>query len=349
MYQELFEIICFFAPFTPNFFIKDHAFLQKYGFDTNHDGVINEEGVLSEEKIYEECEFSVENEEEVADGGEAGEEDYACDTNCDGRTSRDVKISCFKILTLDQFQGIFANNSINWKSFFEKKLGISIAKDSKIKVPTGDSFFGSYFTLKDFIKSIKWFDLLDDAVFLNWFHAKAFYQHREIFQYYSTIDSWDSYLNNRFRNYQRHEQCIGFLETRFPYTMPVISRKIIGERSKNFINETITRVVEELTSSIYQSELSDLGKKEEIKNMKDLVHDNFFSVLLPKLQPGLELNEFLKNTEKTDSLVEIVLKGETFLKNKLNLSSSEEYATGKLLKKLFFPTFCEYLGLQFII
>lgn len=322
--------------------------MQKYGFHPNDDGVTakyknigeeedeqknekeNEEqiirnraegnlkGVVSEEKTYEK------NEKEDKDE----EKDYD-ETNYGGRTNRKAKTT-YRVFTLDHFQGLFANDSIYWKSFFEKKLGISIAEDSKIKVPTGDSLWGYYFTLDEFVKSIKWFDLLDNAVFLNWFYAKAFYEYREIFQYYSTIESWDSYINKRFRNYQRHEQCIGILEKRFPYTMPVISRKIIGKKLKNLIIETTSRVVEELINSIYHLELSDIDKTAEIKNVKDFVNDNFFTALLPKLQPGLDLNKFLKNTEKTDSLVEIILKGETLLKQKLNLPSSTQYAIGKL-------------------
>lgn len=324
--------------------------MQKYGFHPTEDGVTakyrsiseeeyeqenekgneeqiirnraegNQKGVVSEEKTYEK------NEKEDKDE----EEDYDDETNYANRTNRKAKTT-YKVFTLDHFQSMFSNDSIYWKNFFEKKLGMSISKDSKIKVPTGGSLFFHYFTLHDFVKSIKWFDLLDNAAFLNWFYAKAFYEYREIFQYYSTIESWDSYINKRFRNYQRHEQCIGILEKRFPYTMPVISRKIIGKKLKNLISETTSRVVEELINSIYQLELSGLDKTAEVKNVKDFVNNNFFTALLPKLQPGLELNKFLKSTEKTDSLVEIILKGETLLKEKLNLPSSTQYKIGELL------------------
>lgn len=205
----------------------------------------------------------------------------------------------------------------------ESKLGITITKNSRIKISQA------------IILSVKWLDLLDDAVFLNWFYAKAFYKYSEMFQFYSTIDKWDSYLNNRHRNYQRHEQCVEFLELRFPYTIPVVNEKMLGMDLKDLIKDTLSRVVKQVTASIQQLNLPDDDKKNEIQRVMDYFKNNYLAALPPKLNPGKDLKEFLDNFDGSESLIEVLVNGEKLLKEKLNPPDRRNIGKGEYIRNRF--------------
>lgn len=212
-------------------------------------------------------------------------------------------------MPFENFQSLFKKESINWQNIIDRKLNVSIVNATKIKVEN----------FQDLLYNIRWLNTFDDETFLNWFYAKMFFPYRLVFQFYSQVDSWDSYINNRNRNYQRHEQCIDLLEDNFPYTMPVITDKLIDKNTKKLVNDTLFRVASHSRNLIDQLKLTEMQKSDKKKEIDDLLKLNYFSGLLPQLEPGDALHSFLESFNETDSIIRFILEGESLKENKLNL------------------------------
>lgn len=212
-------------------------------------------------------------------------------------------------LSFDEFENFFANETISWKKIFNHMLGVTIEKNSRIKV---ESF-------QKIVDNIRWLNLYDDAIFLNWFYAKLFFGYRSIFQFYSLVGSADEYTNDRHRNYQRHEQCIEYLEDRFPYTMPVISKKLIGKDARDLIHQTLIRISVQAKILIDKLQISSNQKQSEKNKIDDYMFGKIFNPLLPDLEPNDELKLFLESFNSDDAIISFVMGGESFEKDNLNI------------------------------
>lgn len=171
--------------------------------------------------------------------------------------------------------------------------------------------------LQSLVDNIKWLNVFDDATFLNWFYAQLFYKYRDVFQFYSLVDSWDGYINNRKRNYQRHEQCIELLEEYFPYTMPSIVDKLVDEETRQLVHETLIRVSDRTKQLIGLANVPESNKTQEKGKIDDLIRNQYFGVMLPKLEPGDKLKPILQDFNENDTIISYILKGDLFNKNQV--------------------------------
>jgi hypothetical protein len=204
----------------------------------------------------------------------------------------------------------FTITNIDWKSILENITKSSINNDTKIEVNDFNSL----------IKNIRWLAVFDDETFLNWFYAKVFYNYRAIMQFYPIVDSWDSYIHEKRRNEQRHEQCINVIEEYFPYVMPTITKHLIRSDAKLEIQETMSRVSTLIRNLINKSnDISNEDKASLTLKLQNLTDFNYLPILLPPFQPKSELKAFLESFDKKDTLTKMMIEGEAFRDKKLNL------------------------------
>lgn len=218
-------------------------------------------------------------------------------------------------MAFEHFQALFKNESINWKLIIESQLNVSVKNNTRIRIAN----------LQKLLYSIRWLNAFDDETFLNWFYAKMFFPYRFLFQFYSEVDSWKAYKKSRTRNYQRREQCIDLLEEYLPYTMPVIVNELINKNKRKLVNDTLFRVASHLMNLIGRLELPKMEKSKKMKDIEDLLKSNYFSGLLPQLEPGDILQSFLKRFSESDSIIKFALEGEKLKDNKLKLNKYDGY------------------------
>lgn len=204
---------------------------------------------------------------------------------------------------------------IDWKSIFENILNIKVSDETIIKVK---NFNGV-------IKNIRWLAVFDDATFLNWFYAHMFFEFRPIFQFYSVVDSWDAYIGNRGRNYQRHEQCLNLIEEYFPQVMPILVKHLLSNETESLIQSTLSRVAKMSENLIKDSQkLSQSEKETALNELSETMKTKFLPILMPAdIQPKDSTMEFFENFNENDTLTSFMTKGKAFRDHQLNIT--DEY------------------------
>lgn len=212
------------------------------------------------------------------------------------------------LMTFEELNKYFEENIVDefdLRALLEDLLSTKISNDHIVRVSH----------LRTFLKQIRWLLILDDANLLNWFYANMFSQFPAIFQFYTEIDPDIKYWFKQKRSYQRHEQCLHQIEKYFPYIIPFISRRMTSQWTRNYVNNTLTRVAMLQRIFVENSNETKLDKLKMIGDIDEVLRTEYFPSVLPNFDlrdHARMLMEKIMRNNQIDELHRVMSEGRAF-------------------------------------